>query len=131
MKITVFGGSGFLGSHVSDQLSEAGHKVCIFDCVESPWLRSDQKMILGDLLDEERILDFVEGVKIIDDRGQVKTELDINPDVNEMYLKEVDWFLGCVRGDLDTPVDGTSGKRVLEIVLAANLAAKNNREIQV
>lgn len=77
------------------------------------------------------IWDFVEGVKIIDDRGQVKTELDIKPDVNEMYLKEVDWFLGCVRGDLDPPVDGSSGKRVLEIVLAAKVAAKSNREIQV
>ena len=25
MKITVFGGAGFLGSHVSDKLSDAGH----------------------------------------------------------------------------------------------------------
>jgi len=61
LKITVFGGSGFLGSHVSDQLSEAGHKVCIFDSVESPWLRRDQKIILGDLMDETMLLDAVEG----------------------------------------------------------------------
>ena len=65
LTITVFGGSGFLGSHVSDQLSEAGHKVCVFDCVESPWLRRDQKMILGDLLDEKKIMDAVEGCDAI------------------------------------------------------------------
>ena len=65
LTITVFGGSGFLGSHVSDQLSEAGHKVSIFDCVESPWLRRDQKMILGDLLDEKKIMDAVEGCDAI------------------------------------------------------------------
>ena len=65
MKITVFGGSGFLGSHVSDQLSNAGHKVCIFDCVESQWLRSDQEMILGDLLDEKTLFDAVEGCNAV------------------------------------------------------------------
>ncbi|TGK17265.1 NAD(P)-dependent oxidoreductase [Leptospira fluminis] len=55
MKILVIGGSGFLGSHVADQLSEAGHSVAIFDRVLSPWLRADQKMILGDLLNQSEI----------------------------------------------------------------------------
>ena len=31
MKILVTGGSGFVGSHVSDALSQRGHKVTIFD----------------------------------------------------------------------------------------------------
>ena len=31
MKILVTGGSGFLGSHIADALSEAGHEVVIFD----------------------------------------------------------------------------------------------------
>lgn len=47
----VIGGSGFLGSHVADALSNAGYKVTIFDKKLSPWLRKDQNMILGDLLD--------------------------------------------------------------------------------
>ena len=61
MKIVVLGGAGFLGSHVCDQLSFAGHHVRVFDRVESPWLRPDQEMILGDLLDEAKLLDAVEG----------------------------------------------------------------------
>ena len=31
MKITVIGGSGFLGSHLSDSLSDRRNKVVIFD----------------------------------------------------------------------------------------------------
>ena len=31
MKIVVLGGSGFVGSHVADELSKKGHKVKIFD----------------------------------------------------------------------------------------------------
>ncbi|MEO0534964.1 MAG: NAD(P)-dependent oxidoreductase [Cyanobacteria bacterium P01_A01_bin.123] len=51
MKVAVIGGSGFLGSHVADQLSLAGHQVRIFDRSPSPWLRPDQEMMVGDLLD--------------------------------------------------------------------------------
>jgi UDP-glucose 4-epimerase len=55
MNITVIGGSGFLGSHVADQLSIAGHSVKIFDKKLSPWLRADQQMIIGDLMNLEDI----------------------------------------------------------------------------
>ena len=48
-KICVIGGSGFLGSHVCDHLSDAGYVVTILDRVASPWLRSDQQMLGGDL----------------------------------------------------------------------------------
>lgn len=65
MKVTVIGGSGFLGSHVADQLSEAGHNVCIFDRKESPWLRSDQTMITGDLLDMESLEKAVKGADVV------------------------------------------------------------------
>jgi len=41
-KIVVTGGSGFLGSHVADVLSENGHEVTVFDKVESEYLRPDQ-----------------------------------------------------------------------------------------
>lgn len=61
MKAVVFGGSGFLGSHVCDKLSEAGHKVTVFDLKESPWLRDGQEMVVGDMLDEKAVAGAVKG----------------------------------------------------------------------
>lgn len=64
-KAAVFGGSGFLGSHVADQLSESGYEVLIFDKIESPWLRPEQKMFIGDLLDEQALAEVVLDCEIV------------------------------------------------------------------
>ena len=61
MKIVLFGGSGFLGSHVCDKLSDAGHDVTIVDLRPSPYLRSDQHMVVGNLLDEKLVNEVVAG----------------------------------------------------------------------
>lgn len=44
-----------MGSHVADELSNKGLEVTIYDMETSPWLRSDQQMIVGDLLDKDRV----------------------------------------------------------------------------
>lgn len=51
MKTVVFGGAGFLGSHVADELSERGHDVVIYDRVPSPYTKSNQEIVMGDILD--------------------------------------------------------------------------------
>ncbi len=60
-KICVLGGAGFLGSHVADQLSHEGYAVTILDRTASPWLRPDQEMVTGDLLDEAALEQAVAG----------------------------------------------------------------------
>lgn len=50
-KATVIGGSGFLGSHVADELTRRGCQVTVFDCVPSPWFNSKQNMVVGNMLD--------------------------------------------------------------------------------
>ena len=65
MKAIVFGGSGFLGSHVADILLEKGYEVTIFDLIPSPYLKSGQKMIVGNLLDFERVREAAIGASIV------------------------------------------------------------------
>ena len=65
MEIIVLGGSGFLGSHVADQLTLAGHEVRIFDSSESPWIRSDQTMLIGDLMDKTALYKAIQGCDIV------------------------------------------------------------------
>lgn len=60
-KVLVFGGAGFIGSHVADILSDEGYMVSIFDKCKSPYLREDQEMIVGDLNDQELIRKSIEG----------------------------------------------------------------------
>jgi UDP-glucose 4-epimerase len=65
MRVTVIGGSGFLGSHVADQLSESGHEVAIYDREPSRWVRGTQRMIVGDLLDVPRLRAAIEGAEAV------------------------------------------------------------------
>ena len=45
----VFGGSGFLGSHICDYLTKTGYNVTIFDKNKSKFIKKNQKMIIGDI----------------------------------------------------------------------------------
>jgi UDP-glucose 4-epimerase len=49
-KVLVIGGSGFLGSHVADALSDASYKVLVFDRFVSNWVKPSQEMIIGDIM---------------------------------------------------------------------------------
>ena len=55
MKGVVFGGSGFLGSHVADVLTERGYDVTIFDLHLSPHVRPKQSMVVGDIRDRAMV----------------------------------------------------------------------------
>lgn len=65
MKAVVFGGSGFLGSHVADELTDRGYQVTIYDVEESPYLRDGQEMTIGDILDQESVEKVVSGAHVV------------------------------------------------------------------
>jgi len=65
MKAIVFGGSGFLGSHVADALDDAGYKVVIYDIKPSAHLRKTQSMITGDILDQKKVDAAVKNCDIV------------------------------------------------------------------
>lgn len=64
-KAVVIGGSGFIGSHVSDHLSDAGYQVVIYDHIASQWLRDDQEIVVGDIQDSNKIHQVVAGAEVV------------------------------------------------------------------
>ena len=64
-KVVVFGGAGFLGSHVCDVLSDRGHEVTIFDIFKSEYLREEKKMIVNDILDYQAVIDAIKGADYV------------------------------------------------------------------
>lgn len=65
MKVVIFGGSGFVGSHVADVLTETGHEVVVYDLRLSPYLKPAQKMIIGDILDEGKVDEAIKGCEVV------------------------------------------------------------------
>ena len=60
-KITVLGGSGFLGSHVADFLSSKGYHVKIFDLKKSKKIKKGQKMYKGNILNKKKLSAAIKG----------------------------------------------------------------------
>jgi len=64
-KALVFGGSGFLGSHVVDALFNKGFEVTIFDLAPSRFLRPEYKMIVGSTSDRDLVFSSLEGMDYV------------------------------------------------------------------
>jgi UDP-glucose 4-epimerase len=93
MKAIVIGGSGFVGSHLADALSQAGHEVTVFDLALSPYLRSGQRFVKGDILDIEAVRRAVNGQDVLYNFAGLA-------DIDEALARPVDTvrfnILGCV-----------------------------------
>ncbi|MBF0100626.1 MAG: NAD(P)-dependent oxidoreductase [Desulfobacterales bacterium] len=64
-KIVVFGGSGFIASHVADKLTQKGYDVTIYDKEFSNYLNKKQKMLVGDILDKDAVNSIVTGASYV------------------------------------------------------------------
>lgn len=95
MKVTVFGGSGFLGSHVADILTERGHKVVIFDKSASPYLKREQEMIIGDITDEKAVCEAVKGSEVVYNFVAIS-------DIDEAHLNPIDTTRINILGNINT-----------------------------
>lgn len=91
MKAMVFGGSGFLGSHVADCLTEASYEVTIFDCKPSPYLQPGQKEIIGNILDRKAVDKVVSGFDVVYNFAGIA-------DINEARNKPIETIENNVLG---------------------------------
>ncbi|MDF1683505.1 MAG: NAD(P)-dependent oxidoreductase [Legionellaceae bacterium] len=65
MNVLIIGGSGFMGSHTADELSQRGHHVTIFDRAVSPWLKDNQKMVIGDYMDGDTLSKALNDISVV------------------------------------------------------------------
>jgi UDP-glucose 4-epimerase len=65
MKVIVTGGSGFLGSHVADELTKSNHEVTIFDRKKSNWRTKNQKMFVGNLLNKKHLENVIKKADVV------------------------------------------------------------------
>ncbi len=111
--ITVVGGSGFLGSHVADQLSNAGYQVRIYDRNPSPWLRDNQEMLVGDILDKDRLESAIAGSEVVYNFAALS-------DLNEALAKPFDTVRINVLGNLQV-LDACRAHEVKHFVYASTV----------
>ena len=64
-QITVLGGSGFLGSALSDLLVKKNYKVVIFDIKKKSDLKANQKFIRGSILNIKKLSKAIKGSRIV------------------------------------------------------------------
>lgn len=64
-KVLVTGGSGFLGGHIADVLTDRGYAVSIFDRSASSYLRDNQTLITGDIRDYDAVNAAVKGCDVV------------------------------------------------------------------
>ena len=64
-KVIVFGGSGFLGSYVADELTRRGYEVTIADMVESKYLKCNQSFVKANVLDINHLKEIIKDQEIV------------------------------------------------------------------
>jgi len=64
-KVVIFGGSGFLGSYIADELSRRKYSVVIADIEPSVYLQENQEFIKVNILDKNSILSAIESADIV------------------------------------------------------------------
>ncbi len=75
------------------------------------------------------VWDFHTGVRLYTAQEKRWDNFPMTPNANEMYIREMEHFLACVRKETTPLVNGVEGMRVLRIALAAKESARMRKEI--
>ena len=118
-KACVFGGSGFLGSHIADQLSYAGYAVTIFDTKPSKWLSHQQKIIIGNLSDYKIVEKAISDSEIVYNCAALS-------DLEECLNKPVETAKINILGNLNV-MEACLKKKVKKFIFSSSVYV-NSRE---
>ncbi len=111
-KAIVLGGSGFLGSHVADALTDAGIEVTLFDIRESSFLRPNQKQIIGDILDFESVNNAIASHDYVYHMAGIA-------DIDECYNKPLDTVKFNILGTAHV-LEACAHSKVSKLVFASS-----------
>jgi UDP-glucose 4-epimerase len=104
VKAVVFGGSGFLGSHVADCLTRRGYGVTIYDLQPSPYLLPEQTMVVGDILDEKAVNAAIYGQDVVYNFAGIADLDDATTKAPLTVQLNVQGNLNIMEGCLRTPI---------------------------
>ena len=119
MRAIVFGGAGFLGSHVADTLIEKGYEVIVYDLKQSEYLIDGQKMIIGDILDPVAVEDAVNGCDVVYDFAGLA-------DLDSASTRPVDTVMLNVVGTCNI-MDACVGNGVKRFIYASSFYANSDK----
>ncbi len=101
---TVFGGSGFLGSHLADLLTKSGYETRVFDIYESKFIKNDQKMIVGDITNKDQVDKVIKGSNYVFHFAGIADlkEADENPleAINYNIIGTANILISCVKNKI-------------------------------
>ena len=118
--VIVFGGSGFLGSHICDCLADCGYKVTLFDKNRSKYLKQNQKMFVGD------ITDFSSVQKAIKHQNYVFHFAGVS-DIGEANLNPFKTIKYNILGTTNILETIKNNKKINRIVFASSIYARCKR----
>ncbi len=118
MKAIVFGGSGFLGSHVADALTSAGYQTLIYDIKKSPYLQKGQEMIVGNILDKKAVAKSVAGCDVVYNFAGVA-------DIEEAHVKPIETVENNILGNTII-LEACRQSRVKRFVFASTVYVYSN-----
>lgn len=118
-KILIFGGSGFLASHLFDELSKKNFDVKIFDYKKSPYLKKSKKLIIGDIMNQKKVLEACKKVDIIYHFAAVADLKEANKD----HLKAINTNIFGTVNILEAAIKS----KVKKIIFASSIYARSQQ----
>lgn len=134
----VIGANGFVGSHLVDELAEAGYRVRAFDRFRSPAKFKTHKsveVIAGDIFDDIAILDALKDVQFVFHSFSATTPFtsDSDPysDITLNLLRNVQLFEKCVEAKVRKVMFLSSGGAVYGRIAENSQARETDRPLPV